>query len=267
MIIKKRTKPFALQLLDALTSRVSSNHPRLQEMKKDVAIRNKGYIGEQQVDYHLERLDRQAIILQDVCLPVHSRRFQIDTLIITNYAIYCIESKNFDGKVIFNTILRQFTRVDGENETGFRDPISQVENHKILLISWLHEHGFRHVPVQSFIAVSDPRTIIKVVGDEQVIAKVVAHAEHIPTMILENDKKFKAKGRAQLPASQMGQTILNACQPHSIDILRRYAIQKNDILPGVHCPACNSLGMRRYKRRWHCTRCGNTSKKAHLSAI
>lgn len=267
MIIKKRTKPLALQVLDALIPRVSPNHPRLQELKKDAAIRNKGYFGERQVDYHLERLVRQAVILQDVSLPVFSRNIQVDTVVITNYAIYCIEVKNFEGKIIFNTILRQFIRDDGEKETGFRDPISQVENQKIQLATWLHDQGFRNIPVHFFIAVSDPRTIIQVRGDEQAIAKIVAHAEHIPSMILANDQKLKAEGRLHFPARKIGQTILNACQPHSVDILRHYSIQESDILRGVHCPVCERLGMRRHRRNWHCPHCKEISRNAHLKAF
>lgn len=267
MIIKRRTKPLPLQTLDALITRVPSNHPKLPEMKIDAAIRNKGYYGEQQVDYHLERLLPHTLMLQDVCLSINNYNVQIDTILITNYAIYCIESKNFEGKIIFNTALRQFIRDDGGNEAGFRDPISQVETQKIQLMNWLHQQGFKHIPIHYFIAVSDPRTIIEVKGDELSIAKIVAHAEHIPSMILAKDQKLKAEGCALLPTRKIGQVILNACQTYNVDILRQYAIKKSDILPGVKCPACHHLGMRRYQRSWHCIQCGKTSKDAHLRAL
>lgn len=267
MIIKKRTKPLALQMLDALISRMQPYHPRLQEMRRDAAIRNKGYYGELQVDYHLEKLAQQATMLQDVSLSIHGRNVQIDTVIITNHAIYCIESKNYDGTITFNTILRQFTRNNGENEAGFRYPISQVKNQKIQLMTWLHEQGLRNIPVYYFIAISEPSTIIKAKGDEHAIAKVVAHAEHIPAMILERDQTLKREGRKTLRRHKIGKIILRACQTYSIDVMRKYNIEKKDILPGIHCPSCQKLWMERKWGKWLCNRCGKASKQAHLQAL
>src|SRR5690625_7523162 len=93
MVIKRRQKPLPLQMLDALMSRLPSNHSQIKVMQKDAAIRQKGYIGEQQVDYHLEKLTHQKTILQDVCLFIHNRRVQIDTVIIGKYGLYCVRSE------------------------------------------------------------------------------------------------------------------------------------------------------------------------------
>src|SRR5690625_1801359 len=110
MIIRRRSKPLVLKKLEMVSLRLSKNFPRLQEIQQEIAIRNKGYIGEKKVDYHLEVLAPQFTIIQDVCLKAQGRSFQIDTIIMTNHAIFCIESKNFDGTITFNTIFKQFTR-------------------------------------------------------------------------------------------------------------------------------------------------------------
>src|SRR5690625_2040915 len=93
MLIKKRTKPLPLQKLDALISRLHPNHPNLENIKKDAAIRYKGYIGEQKVDYHLERLTLPCTIAHDIYIKTEQQNFQIDTLILTQRAIYIIEIK------------------------------------------------------------------------------------------------------------------------------------------------------------------------------
>ena len=127
MLIKKRNKPLPLQKLDALISRLHPNHPNLENIKKDAAIRYKGYIGEQKVDYHLERLTLPNTIAHDIYIKTEQQNFQIDTLILTQRAIYIIEIKNYTGTITFDTNLQQFIRKHDTKEEGFHDPITQAE--------------------------------------------------------------------------------------------------------------------------------------------
>ena len=54
MILKPRKKPLPLQKLEAVIPRLEPNHRKLPNMKEDLAIRMKGYIGEKKVDYTLK---------------------------------------------------------------------------------------------------------------------------------------------------------------------------------------------------------------------
>lgn len=49
--------------------------------------------------------------------------------------------KLVDGTITFNTILKQFTRIDGKTETGYRYPITQAETKPLHLMNWLQEHN------------------------------------------------------------------------------------------------------------------------------
>lgn len=110
MVLKRRTPPpLALQELDALIPRLPSNYPRLDEMKQDAAKRYKGFIGEKRIDYYLEKLPHHFSILQDISLEIKGDTFQVDSLILSDHAIYPIEIKNFHGKMTFNTIFDQFS--------------------------------------------------------------------------------------------------------------------------------------------------------------
>lgn len=120
MIIKRRSKPLVLRKLEAAIPRLPQNFPRLQEMKEEISIRFKGYIGEQKVDYQLEQLPRKFTVLHDVYLKSHGcKKFQIDSQVISNNALYIIVVKNLNSTITFNTILNQFTRTDGNKEEGF----------------------------------------------------------------------------------------------------------------------------------------------------
>ena len=265
MVIRRRKKPLVLQKLEATMPRLSSRFPKLSEIQQDIAQRYKGYIGEQKVDYHLEILAPQFTIIQDVCLKNQGRKFQTDSIIITNHAIFCIESKNYDGTITFNTILKQFTRNDGKIETGYRYPITQAETNAFHLQNWLQAHHFHNIPIHYLIAISEPSTIIQVIGDRESIARVVAHGEHVPQKIIHANDKLK--GNAGISRRQIGNTILRECIEYDFDILGTYGIKANNIMTGVICKSCNRLAMKRIHSNWICTKCNYKSKNAHIRAI
>ncbi|NAO99702.1 NERD domain-containing protein [Halomonas sp. MG34] len=260
MIIKKRNKN-ELDQFEALLSRVRSDHPKFREVESDYARRKKGYIGERQVDYYLEDLASEMTILQDFNLSVEGKNMQLDNLLISQRAAYIVEVKNFTGSITFDTELQQFTR----DERGFRHPIQQAELQKQRLQAWLQEMNLPPIPIYYFIAISDPSTIIKVEGNKEEIAKVVAHAAHIPNKI----KQHEARGSNQQPIQhqKLGAKMLRACKQEYHLPMLRYGIQSQDILPGIHCPVCKYLGMKRIYGTWLCPKCNRKSKGAHKRAL
>ncbi|MBP2257732.1 nuclease-related domain-containing protein [Virgibacillus alimentarius] len=267
MILKNRTKPIVLEKLDAAIGRLPTNFPALSDMQSEAATRYKGYIGEQKVDYHLEQFAREYTMFQGICLQVDGKTVQFDTVLITKQAIYLIEIKNFSDKITFDTILHQFTRSDGQKETGFRDPLIQAENQKNKLQQWLRAHHLINIPIYYFIAISDPSTIIDVIGDQEAVSKVVAHGEHIPRKIIQKEEVLRKKAPGSFNHSKIGQAILGACKAHDFDILSRYGVKKRHLLTGVHCPACGKLGMERLYGTWQCKACSKRAKLAHLRAF
>ncbi|WP_198029972.1 nuclease-related domain-containing protein [Oceanobacillus manasiensis] len=264
MIIKKRNKT-ELDQYEALLSRIRPDHPKFREMEGDFARRNKGYIGERQVDYYLDELAAEMTILQDLNLSVDGKNMQIDNLLISPHAAYIVEVKNYSGTILFDTFLQQFTRDDGSQETGFRHPIQQAELQKQRLQAWLQEKNLPLIPIYCFIAISNPSTIIKVEGEKEHIAKVVAHAAYIPGKIMHQDNAVAKNTPIQ--HQKLGAKILGACKQTYHLPMTRYGIQAKDILPGVHCPACKYLGMQRIYGTWLCPKCKVKSKAAHKRAL
>lgn len=273
MNLKRRKKPIKLQKLEALLPRLSPDFSELHEIKRDTARRFKGHIGEKRVDYHIDQLSSDFTILEDVRLNENGKDFQVDSLVLSNDGIYIIEVKNFTGTITFNTILKQFTRFDGEKETGFRYPITQAETVQWKLMNWLHKHNIQHIPIRYFIAISDPSTIIKVIGNEKEVAQVVAHGEYIPRKILHMDRELRElrikedRGKTQLNHHQIGKLILAECAERDFDIFKKYNISIQNILPGVICPQCNQLYMNRGYGIWICKNCHLKSKRAHIATL
>lgn len=265
MIIKFRNKPLPLQYLEALIPRLPQHFPKLADLKRDAAKRAKGYIGEKKVDYHLDLLADQYTILQDINLQIGDKRAQFDTIVIGKHAIFLIEIKNVSDTITFDTVHRQLIRDNGEKEEGFRYPITQAETQRLLLLHWLRINKFEQIPVNYFIAISEPSTIIQVKGNQDAITDVVAHAEYIPHMLVNQDANMK--GKKIIPARQIANQLLTDCQEFNIDLRNYYGIRKSDILPGIQCTECQWLGMKRIYGKWHCPKCKHLSTDAHNRAL
>jgi len=263
----QRPKPIRLQKLEAILPRINPTHPKYAEMEKELAQRIRGYIGEKQVDYHLETLSHKAIILPGVNLQNNGRNFEMDHFLATPHAVYIIDTKNFVGTITFDTVYKQLIRDDGEKETGYRYPVTQVQTQKLKLQQWLHRHGLQDVPIHCFIAVSEPSTIIKVKGDDSSIKNIVAHGEYIPHMILEKESQLQHSSQRFIPHKKLTQLIINHNKEPDVDILNRFDIKSQDIRPGVRCPHCDWLGMERIFNNWQCPKCKVTSQYAHKAAL
>ncbi|MBY7144619.1 NERD domain-containing protein [Virgibacillus sp. NKC19-3] len=263
--MKVRPKPLVLKKYEILISRLKRNFPRFNEVTREYQKRKRGYEGEIQVDYHLAFLPQQFLILRDICLHVSHRTFQMGNLIFSQNALFIVEVKNYQGTIIFDTILDQFTRDDGQMETGFNHPISQTELQRYNLQQWLQERNFATIPIYAFTAISDPSTIIKVDGDKDKIAKVVAHGSSIPRKIMHFNKQLSAHD--SLGDRKIGTMVQKESKEYDMDIMKRYDVKMSDLLPGVKCPACKFLGMERIYNKWQCRKCHHCSSNAHKQAI
>lgn len=275
MIIKKRSKPLILQKYEALQARLPKNSPHHREISREIEKIERGYQGELTVDYHLRILESKFTILQDVTLEIDRQTFQMDNLIITPHAMYIIEVKNFTRTITFDTNLNQFTSGDGNTYTGYRHPITQVKNQKLKLQQWLLEHNQPNIPIYYFVAISEPSTLINVVGDHDEISNIVMHSEHIPWRIMEYENTFVGRAAAgsqrsttpKITHQKIGYKILRHCVEFDMDILSRYGIRPEQLLTGVRCYQCNRLGMERVKWDWICPKCQYTDRKAAMRSI
>ncbi|MGP4106018.1 NERD domain-containing protein [Virgibacillus sp. L01] len=267
MNMKIRTKPRPLKKLDAAIPRLSPQFPQLSKMKEDAAIQQKGFTGELKVDYYLDYLASDCTILQDVYLRVNGKNVQIDSLVLSQRAIYIVDSKNYNDTITFDTTLKQMTRSDGKVEAGFEYPITQVQNQQFHLQNWLSQNNLTNIPIYYFVAISEPSTIIKVNGDAEALGRVVAHAARIPSMIMEKEQQLAEQSVNKIQDRKTGKIILNACNVFDMDIIKQFSIKKLDLLPGVICPECGLLGMERVYGGWKCRKCKCKSHDAHLKTL
>ncbi|MDY0406333.1 hypothetical protein P5G51_013895 [Virgibacillus sp. 179-BFC.A HS] len=81
-----------------------------------------------------------------------------------------------------------------------------------------------------FVAIAEPNTIIKVNGDKNYIASIVAHASNVPGKILETEKVLQGKRAVNVQHQKIGKLILDECCERNSDV------RKNTIyVPLIFC--------------------------------
>lgn len=266
-----RNRPISLQTLDALISRLPEHHPKIPQLRQQAAREQKGFNGERKLDYYVERLPHTYSVLHDLCFTFMRQRTQIDSLLISAYAIYIIEVKNYHGEVTFNTNLQQFFRSNEEGEKeGFKYPLTQAEHIKMQLQLLLQENDVEALPIYYFIAFADASTIFHVIGDEKKIGRVVTYVEDVPLRMMKIDRQLSKKQAKPVDESYRNRivtTLMRNNEDFSKDSLKEFDILPREILPGIHCEQCKMLGMKRRRGHWICSHCRSTSKTAHRKAL
>lgn len=263
MIVRKRNRPKVLQKTEALISRLPAKHQALPILHGEAAKRQAGYNGERKFDYYANLFPRQYAILHDITLNVDQVDLQLDSIILSNQAIYIIEVKNYAGTVVFDTNLNQCIRDNGETLEGFDDPVIQVKNAELLLKKWLFDKQLEELPVYSFIAFANEKAIVKIEGGTKI--NNLTRVNAIPNLIMDFDDTLPKK-KPYLKEKVIPH-LLKECKDFDFDLFKKYNIQQSDIQSGVQCLACNTLTMKWHRRYWRCQKCHNRSENAHLKAL
>ncbi|WP_421382541.1 NERD domain-containing protein [Bacillus salacetis] len=266
MILKPRAAPVELLKLEALSIRTYDHHPGKDQVLSEVAMKKAGYQGEVSLSYPLSLLSsKDLFIIHDVRLFDGISYFQIDTLIITTKFILIIEAKNISGVLYFDTKFNQLIRKNEFGEESFPDPILQVKRHKLQLRNWLVHYQLTHLPIETIVVISNPRTIIKS-SSENIRHKVIPAAQ-LPFHLINLQQKHTRKYLQDQDALDISNQIIERNTPRNIDVLRKYGIKSEELIRGIRCPQCSNFKCKRTFGNWTCSRCGAESKDAHVAAL
>lgn len=91
---------------------------------------DKGKIGEKKVAKQLERLDRNKYkVINNVILKTSRGTSQIDHLVISQYGIFVLESKNYTGWIFGSERADKWQQIIYKKKSFFRNPIKQNYSH------------------------------------------------------------------------------------------------------------------------------------------
>ncbi|MCM3736117.1 NERD domain-containing protein [Bacillus cytotoxicus] len=236
MIVKERKIPIYLQQLKALCRRVPADHPKRNAISETLAKHKAGYKGEQAIDYPLSFLpDKEYSILHDIRL--------------------------------FDSEFNQLIRISEQKSEGFPDPILQIKRQERQLQKWLNLYGCSTLPIESFVVISTPRTIVKMSSRDQDFSRKIIHSANLSNKIEDLGRMHETEVLSVQEVQHLTFQMMTNHSPLHRNILEQYQIAKHELLKGVHCPACSYLPMVKIMKGWHCSNCNGISKFAHEDAL
>ena len=112
----------------------------------------KGSIGEAKVNTRLNFLGKEYIVLKDILIKnSDGYTSQIDELVLSEYGLFVIETKNYKGWIFGNEKAENWTQVIYKEKHTFRNPIKQNWSHIYALKSVLSDYpNIRYHPIVVF---------------------------------------------------------------------------------------------------------------------
>lgn len=114
----------------------------------------KGWVGENFVNRKLNNLDPKYYkILNDLLLPSQGSiaNTQIDHVVVSNFGIFCIETKDYRGWIFGSSYQEYWTQVIYSYKKKFYNPMRQNYTHIKAIESLIHDQ-YPNVPVYGFVA-------------------------------------------------------------------------------------------------------------------
>ena len=90
-----------------------------------------GKIGEMDVSHELKKLpsNKYSIINNVMLYDENGKSHQIDHIVFSNFGIFVIETKNFEGLIKGNTYDKQWVQILGKTKNSFYNPVHQNYGH------------------------------------------------------------------------------------------------------------------------------------------
>lgn len=197
--------------------------------------RIKGKFGEKKVALILSLLNSSNYkVLNDVVLDTNGRTSQIDHIVISDYGIFVIESKNYKGWIFGSEHSDYWTQVIFRRKEKFYNPIRQNHSHILALKSCLS--GFPNAKYVSVIVFSSAATIkvnteTEVTYPFKLLNYIKAHSDGNLTQD-EKDKIFEI--------INLLNTVDNYDRRQHIEAIRKKVRNRDESIKLSRCPRCGN---------------------------
>ena len=145
----------------------------IPRINKKIYRKASGAVGEKIVASILAKLDREKYkILNNLTIYIDKETAQIDHLIISNFGIFIIKTKNYGGIILGEEDSNYWTQILYKNRENFYNPIRQNNWHIQALENILKDYsGILYFPIVVFTKSSDLRvkTVTDVVNTDDLI--------------------------------------------------------------------------------------------------
>lgn len=152
----------------------------------------KGRVGENFVTHKLRDLDpAHYVVIPDLLIPSAGplETTQIDHVVISNYGVFCIETKTYSGQVFGDAFSPVWTQAIFHYKKNFKNPIRQNYGH-VLALKALLGTRFPNLVIQSLIVFPAAQSL-RIDGTDMVgtASEVIQKIKSFDTSVITDAEK------------------------------------------------------------------------------
>lgn len=222
----------------------------------------KGKIGEKKVGLVLSMLSAEKYkVLNDVVLDVEGRTSQIDHIVVSDYGLFVIETKNYSGWILGTEYADYWTQVIFQRKEKFYNPIRQNHSHILALKNILKQ--FPRLKYVSIVVFSSKATL-KVSTETAVIhpLQLLGYIKEYSEIHLTEEEKQEIFAVVEL---------LNSAGTYDrkqhIAKIRQNVQKRDEAISQRKCPRCGSWLLERNGRYGSFLGCSGFPKCKFTSQI
>lgn len=193
----------------------------------------RGYFGEKLVKLYLNKLDKtKYLVINNIMLQIGDKTTQIDHVVISNYGIFSIETKNYRGWIIGNEFDDYWKQIIFKRKERLRNPIKQNWGH----IQALKEifSGYPNIKYYSIVTFT-PRANLKVKTTSDVI-----YTSQLLNTIKKYDSECITDALKEQLCSQLTSLNVNnkVNRKAHVKTIRNTLNEKKNLINKNICPKC-----------------------------
>lgn len=239
MLLKERAESNEL-----LAGRILIKRMELTNKEKFYYLNlEKGYEGEMNFDMRAKEIDEERLILNDLLFEVNNSYFQLDSLIISQEAIYLLDVKNYQGDFYLES--GKLYSVSSKNE--YKNPLDALKRSATLLRQLLKRIN-QDILVEPFVIFLNPEfTLYQAPMDQPII---------LPTQVDRFIKDFNKKESKLNDRHKKIAQDLMSFHKNENPFVRLPDYHYDQIRKGICCLHCSSFMMNKNKHNLLCKECG-----------
>lgn len=138
---------------------------------KQTSAEKRGIAGETLISQLLVKLPKDYHVMNDLLLSSGKNYVQIDHIVVSPFGIFCIETKNWKGKIVGSANSEQWTQYNQGHQSSYRNPLQQNNSHVDVLQKFLSANN--NAPIFSIVVFATDASlhITNLSDGEMVIAK------------------------------------------------------------------------------------------------
>ncbi len=192
---------------------------------------SKGKSGEIRVSNILSRLPDDYHIFNDVYLNNNGHSIQIDHVIISQYGVFVIETKNYSGDVYGHENAENWTQYLQGEGYKFRNPIKQNQSHVVAIKNALHIASCNIIPIVVFLNKVELHCST---------SSVVLYAGQLDNYILSHKELLFPKDSVERLTQKLNAILVQdpEREPNHIRSIKQNVMNRELQIANLICPRC-----------------------------